>query len=404
MNWSTGFLGELTLKIGSGITPSGGRSVYIDNGVSLIRSQNIYNLSFDFQGLAYINDEIAEQMSGVSVEQDDILLNITGDSVARCTIVNSEALPARVNQHVVIIRARKQALFPKYLQYYLVSPYMQKLMLSLAGAGGTRKALTKAMIEKFIIPLPSLPKQTRIAEILSAYDDLIENNRRQIKLLEESARLLYREWFVRLRFPGYEQLKIVDGVPDGWEKTKLSRLIDINSDSLKKTYSGLIKYVDISSVSTGSIDSTTEYQFDEAPSRARRKIKHGDIIWSCVRPNLRAYSMVYQPDDNLIVSTGFAVLRPKSIEMVEYIYCVTTTDDFITYLSNVATGTSYPAVTQDDFSNAVVLLPSSHLLRDFSRLTVNLFNNAASLKVMNQKLRVARDMLIPRLMSGELGD
>lgn len=268
--------------------------------------------------------------------------------------------------------------------------------------GVAQDNLSQEKLLSIDLEVPHISIQTRIAEILSAYDNLIENNRRQIKLLEESARLLYREWFVHLRFPGHEQVKVVDGVPEGWEKVPLSTIMDVNPDSLKKGYSGIIKYVDISSVSTGSIDTSTEYSFEDAPSRARRLVKHGDTIWSCVRPNLRAFSMVYQPEENLIVSTGFAVLRPKSVSYIEYLYCVTTTDDFVTYLSNVATGTSYPAVTQDDFSNAIILSPPDHLLSDFSRLTSTTFQTSASLKEMNKKLAAARDLLLPRLMSGEL--
>lgn len=217
--WKKVKLGESCTKIGSGATPKGGSTVYTSNGTSFIRSQNVYNLRFDYNGLTYINDEAAEKLKGVSVIENDILLNITGDSVARTCIVPNTILPARVNQHVAIIRAKSELLNQKYLNYYLASPAMQAYMLSLAvGKGASRNAITKLMIENFEVPCPSLEVQCRIAEILSRYDSLIENYQKQIKLLEESALRLYKEWFVDLRFPGHENTKIVDGVPEGWKK------------------------------------------------------------------------------------------------------------------------------------------------------------------------------------------
>ena len=181
-------LGPLCLKVGSGITPRGGASVYVDSGTALIRSQNVYNADFAHRGLAFLTDRTAEMMKGVSIEFGDILLNITGDSVARCCQVPDDVLPARVNQHVSIIRPDQSKLHPRFLMYFLVSPLMQATMLSLAGSGGTRKALTKTMIERFRVPLPDLSEQRKIAGLLSAYDDLIQNNRRRIALLEHAAR------------------------------------------------------------------------------------------------------------------------------------------------------------------------------------------------------------------------
>ena len=219
--WSTVRLGEHCTKIGSGATPRGGDSVYLEEGVAFIRSQNVYNGHFTNEGLAYLGDEHAEQLRGVTVESSDILLNITGDSVARSCLVPDDILPSRVNQHVAIIRPKADDFDSRFLGYYLISPFMQETMLSLAGSGGTRKALTKEMIEHFEVPRPPRAIQGRIADILSAYDNLIENNRRRMALLEEEARQLYRECFVRLRFPDYEHTRITNGVPEGWERVKV---------------------------------------------------------------------------------------------------------------------------------------------------------------------------------------
>jgi len=172
-------LGAVCSKIGSGATPRGGKEAYRGGATSLIRSQNIYNDRFVHEGLAYIDDDQANELRNVVVEADDVLLNITGDSVARCCQVDPGVLPARVNQHVAIIRPRPETLDARFLRYSLVSPVMQAHLLALASAGATRNALTKGMLEKLVIAAPSLPEQRAIAHILGTLDDKIELNRRR---------------------------------------------------------------------------------------------------------------------------------------------------------------------------------------------------------------------------------
>ena len=141
-------LSSITSKIGSGSTPRGGNSVYSDSGISFIRSQNVLDMDFSTENLAFINDSQAEKLNNVIVEKNDILLNITGDSIARCTVVPEEILPARVNQHVSIIRC-KNTEESKYVMYYL--QYMKKYLLQISKVGGTRNALTKEAIGKLPI-------------------------------------------------------------------------------------------------------------------------------------------------------------------------------------------------------------------------------------------------------------
>lgn len=174
VDWEVKRLGDFCSKIGSGSTPTGGSAVYLSRGTSFIRSQNVYNGYFKRQGLAFISELAASSLDGVTVVEDDVLLNITGDSVARCTMVPTDVLPARVSQHVAIIRVARDRINPSYLQCYLTSPSMQTFMLNLAhGQGGSRNALTKGMVADFQIPLPPLAEQRRIAGALSDIDELI---------------------------------------------------------------------------------------------------------------------------------------------------------------------------------------------------------------------------------------
>lgn len=197
-------LQKVTLKIGSGATPRGGEQSYRSDGVPLIRSMNVYDLRFERDGLAFIDDGQAAALDNVAVTLGDVLINITGASVARCCVVPSEFAGARVNQHVAILRPRPDLLDGRFLAYWLVSADTKAQLLSLARVGGTREALTKGGLERFLVPIPQISVQRRIVSILGAYDDLIEINRRRIAVLEEMAQRLFEEWFVHARFPGHE--------------------------------------------------------------------------------------------------------------------------------------------------------------------------------------------------------
>jgi type I restriction enzyme S subunit len=273
------------------------------------------------------------------------------------------------------------------------------------GASGRQRA-DLASIKDLDIPAPPLSTQHKIAAILSAYDDLIENNTRRIQILEEMAQALYREWLVEFRFPGYEKVKMVESelgmMPEGWEVKRLGDIADINASSIKKGNElKEISYIDIASVSTGQIDKIEPINFVDAPSRARRMVKHGDIIWSTVRPNRKSYSIILRPVPNLIVSTGFVVVTAKLVPYT-YLYHALTTDDFVGYLTNHASGSAYPAVNSGDFNNASILLPPNNLLQSFHNIVSDTFENKQNMLEKNDSLRRTRDLLLPKLISGEL--
>jgi type I restriction enzyme S subunit len=260
--------------------------------------------------------------------------------------------------------------------------------------------------ERESLEIPSLPMQRRIAGILSAYDELIENNQRRILILEEMARRLYREWFAEFRFPGHDDLDIVasplGSIPDGWEMRELREVADVNRAQINaRTAPDELHYIDIASVSPGQIDTISTVAFAEAPGRARRVVQHGDIIWSTVRPNRRAHALVMYPEPNTIASTGFAVLTATKVPFV-YLYQATTTDDFVTFLTNSATGSAYPAVTGKTFAEAKLLIPPSALLGQFASTALPMAEQADTLRRQVANLRLTRDLLLPRLLSGQV--
>ena len=166
---------DICLKIGSGATPRGGKEAYVDSGISLIRSQNVLDFGFSNEGLAHINEQQANKLNNVIVESGDVLLNITGDSVARACVVEDEVLPARVNQHVAIIRANTEIVLGSYLLYFLQmsKPYL----LQIAAGGATRNALTKGMIEELELEVPPVREQEKIVSLIDNIQETINSNK-----------------------------------------------------------------------------------------------------------------------------------------------------------------------------------------------------------------------------------
>jgi len=195
--WHWDKLGRHVSKIGSGITPSGGQASYLRSGIPLIRSQNVHMNRFSYDGLAFISKEQDEAMAGSRVLPNDVLLNITGASIGRVTVVPKELGPANVNQHVSIIRCDDK-IIPEFLSLYISRPDFQKSILDMQ-AGATRQALTKALIENFDIPMPDTQEQKSIVDLLHGKmketDVLIESLESQLAEIESLPASLLREAF-----------------------------------------------------------------------------------------------------------------------------------------------------------------------------------------------------------------
>jgi type I restriction enzyme S subunit len=332
----------------------------------------------------------------------DTLITTVG-AIGRVAFVNKER--GCIAQNVIALRPKTDVIDPDFLFYYLSSADIQRRLNSL-NIGVAQPSLKVPHLLALDVELLPLPIQRRIAGILSAYDDQIENNQRRIKILEEMTRSLYREWFILFRFPGHDKVKMVSSpvgpIPLGWEVKKLSEVANVNRAQINpRKPPGEVLYIDISSVSPGQINAVTMYPFAEAPGRARRIVQHGDIIWSCVRPNRRSHALVMQPDLNTITSTGFAVLTATKVPFT-FLYLVTTSDDFVTFLTNNATGAAYPAVTAKTFEDAVLLIPPTQLLKQFGEATIPTAEQIHILQRQTQNLRRTRDLLLPRLLSASV--
>ncbi|MCA0292551.1 MAG: restriction endonuclease subunit S [Actinobacteria bacterium] len=373
-------LGDVTTKIGSGATPRGGQAVYRQQGTAFIRSQNVLDNSMKLDDIARISDEAADQLRGVEVREGDVLLNITGDSIARVCLVDTDVLPARVSQHVAIIRTTPE-MDAGFLQRWLVYEPTKAALLAMSD-GGTRKALTKAHIQGLDVPCPPIDVQRGIAEVLGALDDKIAANARLGTAVDDMVRALFVE------------------ATSGAEIGSLSEIAEVNQVSVKPGI-GDLRYLDIASVSAGTYESPAKSPWASAPGRARRKIRRGDTLWSTVRPNRRSHALILEDDPLLVGSTGLAVLTPKDGRFA-FLFEASRTDAFRAYLESVAEGSAYPAVRGERFLQAPVPLPDDEFIDQFEATAAPLRERAASAHAESATLAATRDALLPLLMSGKV--
>lgn len=387
-NWQTIKLKDYTSKIGSGATPRGGEKVYLKEGISLIRSQNIYNNSFEKQGLTFITVRHADELKNVEVHAGDILLNITGDSVARSCEVDQSILPARVNQHVAIIRT-KDSLDHKFLKYYLVSPYMQSIMLSQASTGGTRNALTKDMIENFEIPYPPVTDQRKIAQILQSFDDKIEINNNIAKTLEDMAQAIFKEWFTK----NTDKLQA--------QKIKnLGRVVTGKTPSTKDlmNFGSEYPFVTIPDMTNTFILNADRYLSQKSADRMKNLVlPEGSICVSCIA----TVGLVSITTDESITNQQINSIIPNNEEFTYFLYLFLRKNKE-TLQSYAAGGSTTLIINKSQFENLDISVPDSLTLKKFHQMVKPMYKKTLAVLKENQRLEAMRDLLLPKLMRGEI--
>ena len=280
--------------------------------------------------------------------------------------------------------------------YYLLGEFPLK---NFAG-GSAQPLLTQAILKKIKVKIPPLPIQQKIADILSKYDDLIENNRRRIELLERSARLLYKEWFVRLRFPGHEHTPIIDGIPEGWEKRPLSQICYDVRDSIKpQDLSPDMAYIGLEHMPRRSI-ALSEWGNAEDLQSNKFKFKKDDIIFGKIRPYFHKVGVACIDG---VTSSDAIVIRSYNPQMYYYCLMLVSSDRFISITSQtVKEGSKMPRANWEFLLKNKFLVPSDALLKIFADTITPIIEQIKLLVIQIQKLKQARDILLPKLMNGEI--
>jgi type I restriction enzyme S subunit len=374
---------------------------FSDSGYCLfLNTGNVRPDGFDFSNCQFISEEKDQRLRKGKLMRHDLVMTTRG------TIGNvayyDDNVPyenVRINSGMVIFRVDSSGLYPKFLYHFLRSPDFIGQTISMR-SGVAQPQFPIRDIRRVELPTPDLAIQDRIASLLSAYDDLIENNRRRMALLEAASRQLYREWFVRLRFPGHEHTQITDGVPQGWKQVPTPEAVDINprtalSDDEEHWY------VEMSDLPTDSMVISGAVKRD---GRSGSKFRNGDTLLARITPCLEngktGFVNFLANGETGRGSTEFIVLRSKRVTP-EFVYCLARTYDFRENAIKSMIGSSGRQRVQESCFEKF-MVPPLRLLNLFSEFVGPLFQQIKSLHTQNQKLRAARDLLLPRLISGEI--
>lgn len=295
--------------------------------------------------------------------------------------------------------------FDEEYVYYLIKHNIHKLKSLDSGTASGRENVSKSAFSNMSIEvITDIIKQQRIGEILSNYDKLIENNQKQIKLLEEAAQRLYKEWFVDLRFPGYENTKIVDGVPEGWKETTIGEVFETTSGGTpsrsKSEYyeNGKILWVKTQELSDTYIFDTEEKITDEAIKRSSAKlVPIGSILLAMYGATIGKMGIASRP---LSCNQACCVFLIKQSWEREYLYCWLFNNR--AFLLSQGKGAAQPNLSQATIKNIKIIIPNEKIMKRFSTITSNWFKKKELLQAQINKLIISRDMLLPRLMSGEV--
>ena len=312
-----------------------------------------------------------------------------------------------------VFRAKKKKADARFT-YYLTSSDAVVLpaINSMTGASGRQRA-DKRFIQRLKLNLPDLPTQERIADILSAYDDLIEANNHRIELLEQTAQELYREWFVRFRFPGYENAKFEDGIPEGWSYVRFGKAIDIidgdrgvNYPKQEEFYpEGDCLFLNAGNVTSKGFNfSACSYITKEKDSILRKgKLQHGDVVLTTrgTVGNVAFYNETMTFSE-MRINSGMVILRNLGVVSPEYIYTSLHHEYLQKLMTMYASGSAQPQLPIKDMKRMKIIKPDAKTMERFTEMSADIYNQISLLIMKNQTLAKQRDMLLPRLMSGKL--
>lgn len=353
----------------------------------------------------------SHELERYGLKHGDIVM-CEGGEPGRCAIWKDEVPGMMIQKALHRIRPNKELDY-RFLYYSFLHKGRNGGFSSLF-TGATIKHLPAQNLAKVEVSYPSKPEQVRIADILSAYDDLIENNRRRIKLLEESARLLYREWFVHLRFPGHEHVKVVDGIPEGWERKSMSQVC-VAGDGIQTGPFGSqlhqyeyaetgIPVVMPKDLIDFRIDTSTiaRVPVEVANRLARHRMEEGDVVYGR-RGDIGRRAFVGKGQVGFVCGTGCLRLRANpDVVAPQFFFDALGSPETLGLIVGRAKGSTMPNLNTSILADIPILVPPWALQVEYIGFATDISEQIATLIQQNEKLRQARDLLLPRLMSGEL--
>lgn len=368
----------------------------VDYGFKLVTSKCIRNGIIDVNEAYYISENDYNKICERSkVEQWDVLMGMIGNGLGRTAVVNRDADYAIKNLALFKIGNETKA---KWLHYYLSSPMGQGAVFN-ALQGSGQPFISLRILRNFPVPKADDKKMAKVVSVLSAYDDIIEKNQKQIKLLEEAAQRLYKEWFVDLRFPGHENVKIIDGVPEGWRISMLGELCTVKKETVSSnSIDDKIPYIGLEHMPRYDFCLSVWGKASEVSSN-KFVYRENDIIFGKIRPYF--HKVGYALNDG-VVSTDSFVLKPnKGFWGIVLMHVFDKA--FVNYTYQTCKeGTKMPRADWKQMQKYLITIPDDSIRNLFEKYIWILTRKIKNLALSNILLQEARDRLLPKLMSGEI--
>lgn len=397
MSWKKAKLSECCQSISDGDHQAPPKS---NKGIPFVTISNIKDNSFDFTNCMHVPQSYYDNLLAKRKPQKgDILYSVVGSF--GIPVLIKENVKFTLQRHIVILRPNPHIVEPAYMYYSMLSKAFF-LQADAAAIGAAQRTISLSSLQNLTINLPDLPTQRRIASILSAYDDLIENNRRQIKLLEEAAQRLYREWFVELRFPGHESVKVVDGVPEGWMKGTVDNIVKLLSGypfkSSEYVSSGKYRLITIKNVKDGEFSPDNVDYIDQLPDKVPSHciLTEGDILLS-LTGNIGRVCIV----------NGYNYLLNQRVAKLQtlhpaYAYCMFRSKEMLNKMTALSNGVAQQNLSPIRVEKIRILIPSSNLLFQFKNIVEPIISQIILLNNQITFACEARDRLLPELMGREI--
>ncbi len=399
--WRKVKLGEISQSIQTG--PFGSQlhqSDYSQTGIPVIMPKDIVNGKIDDISIARVEEQHIERLARHKISENDIIYPRRGD-VGKCAYVNNKQNGWLCGTGCLRVTIDNEKADSKFVFFQLQKRETIGWIENHA-IGATMLNLNTSILSNVPITLPSLDVQRRIAEVLSRYDALIGNYQRQIKLLEEAAQRLYKEWFVDLRFPGHQSTPIINNLPQGWQKKKLGDLIELQSGYAFKSSTfesdGKYKIVTIKNVKDGSFDGVNVSLIKVIPEKmpSHCSLLSGDILLSLTGNVGRICMMI---GDNYLLNQRVAKLKTN---YPTFAYALFRSHDMFIAVNNLANGAAQQNVSPIRIAELPLIIPPKELLDSFERIAGRYRVSILKCQTQIRNLSEARDRLLPKLMSAEI--
>lgn len=352
-------------------------------GFPLIRTPNIGRGRFLLENVHRVSESVYNKRNARAVPKDDDII-LAREAPAGNVAIIKNGVKMCLGQRTVLLRPNKEVVNPDFLTYFLLAPEQQYGLLGTAN-GATVAHVNIPTIRNLKIKLPPLKTQERIGKILSAYDDLIENNQRQIKLLEEAAQRLYKEWFVDLRFPGHENTKITDGVPEGWRRGALA---DVATFKRGKTITKEQTNPGVVPVVAGGLE----------PAYFHDTFNTGAPVITVSGSGANAgFTRMYHTK---VWASDCSYVDSVATENLAWVYCFLKENN--TKIETMQKGAAQPHVYAKDINALEAVIPNDKQMKRFQAITEPMFARIGTLKTQKARLREACNCLLPKLMNGEI--